>query len=144
MTDLYDSIAEAFSLEKSDPKTVSALQLAFIGDAVFEMFSRTIAVSSGNHKITKLHGDAISRENARVQSKMALFLEESLTEEERSVYRRGRNADVVTKAKNATVQEYHRATGLEAVIGYLYLSGKPERIAELLQKGWASENVLNG
>ena len=120
----------------NDPKTLGALTLAYVGDTVYELFNRLKTVANGDRPVELLHRESISRAKAVTQSKIVDVIMEDLTEEEQAVYRRGRNANVHTKAKNASVHEYHRATGLEAVIGYLYLSGEKERIRTLLNKGF--------
>ena len=119
-----------------DPKMLGALTLAYIGDTVYELYNRLLTVSNGDRPVEKLHRESISRAKAVTQSKIVDVLLEDLTEEEQSVYRRGRNANVNTKAKNASAVEYHRATGLEAVVGYLYLKGEKERLESLLKKGF--------
>ena len=119
-----------------DPKMLGALTLAYIGDTVYELYNRLLTVSNGDRPVEKLHRESISRAKAVTQSKIVDVLLEDLTEEEQSVYRRGRNANVHTKAKNASAVEYHRATGLEAVVGYLYLKGEKERLESLLKKGF--------
>ena len=119
-----------------DPKMLGALTLAYIGDTVYELYNRLLTVSNGDRPVEKLHRESISRAKAVTQSKLVDVLMDELTEEEQAVYRRGRNATVHTKAKNASVQEYHRATGLEAVVGYLYLKGEKERLEHLLKKGF--------
>ena len=95
----------------------------------------------GSKQVKKLHADCSARANARAQAKMAAALLPEFTQEEEAVYRRGRNTAVYTKAKNATVLEYHEATGLEALIGYLYLTGQYERAVSLIKKGF---RILQG
>lgn len=118
-----------------DIKAYSPLTLAYMGDAVYELFIRTHVVTRGNAPVNKLNRTASRLSRAATQSAMAEQLMESFTEEELAVYRRGRNAHSYTKAKNATTGDYRRATGLEAVFGYLYLTGDTDRIAALIQTG---------
>ncbi len=142
MVDAFSEIRKVFSDRTLDPKQLSGLTLAFLGDTVYEEVNRSLTVLKGDVPVRQLHLRSIERANARTQSRMALLLEESFTEEEAAVYRRGRNAEVYTRAKNASVSEYHHATGLEAVIGYLFLLGRTDRILELLKTGWEAAGVL--
>lgn len=118
------------------PEEIGALSLAYLGDTVYELYNRILTVSHGDRPVEKLHRESIERAKAVTQSKLVDVLAEEFTDGEQAVYRRGRNANVHTKAKNASVQEYHRATGLEAVIGYLYLKGETGRLEYLLKKGF--------
>ena len=122
-------IPPGLSPEKA--KALSALNLAFIGDTVFDLLVRTALVTEKKRPVNEQNREAASLVNARNQSRMAGILEPLLTEEEKAVYLRGRNAKSATHAKNASIQEYRRATGLEAVFGYLYLQGRVDRILEL-------------
>ncbi len=120
----------------TDAFDYGALTLAYIGDTVYETYNRENMIKKGDRKVTDLHRLCSNRAKAPTQMKMAEILSEKFTEKESAVFHRGRNAEVHTKAKNATTQEYHMATGLEAVIGYLYLSGKKERAFELIDYAW--------
>ena len=133
---LLSAAAEAFSLPELEPGTCSPLTLAYIGDAVFELIVRTVVVRNVNGRLKDMNRRAIDAVSARAQSEMIGRMEPLLTEEERAVYRRGRNANSPTMAKHASVAEYRRATGLEALIGYLYLKGENGRIAELMQASY--------
>ena len=119
--------------ESCDPKQLSPLTLAFIGDGVFELFVRERLVCSANCPVQQLHNQSVAQVCCRAQAKAAANLMESLTEEETSVFKRGRNAKS-TAPKNASVADYHAATGLESLFGYLYLQGKIDRLRELFQK----------
>ncbi|MBP5224169.1 MAG: ribonuclease III [Lachnospiraceae bacterium] len=121
----------------TDFSQYGALALAYIGDTVYELYNREKAVRKADRNVHRLHEECAHRANAAAQARIAEYLEPLLTEEESSIYHRGRNAEVNTKPKNMSVQDYHKATGLEAVIGWLYLEGRHERIAELIGKGWA-------
>ncbi len=121
----------------TDFSQYGALALAYIGDTVYELHNREKAVRKADRNVHKLHEECSHRANAAAQARIAEYLEPFLTDEERNVYHRGRNAEVNTKPKNMSVQDYHKATGLEALIGWLYLQGERERIAELIEKGWA-------
>ena len=96
---------------------------------------RTILVERGNRSVNVLHRQKSGLVKASAQAQMAELLEESFTEEEKAVYKRGRNAKSVTMPKNARVADYRKATGLEALMGYLYLLGRNERILELIREG---------
>ena len=130
-----DFLREYFDLENRDLKTYSPLTLAYIGDGAYEIIIRTILVSQGNCPPNKLHKRASALVKAETQSDMMTVIEPLLTEEEESVYKRGRNAKSYTMAKNASMSDYRRATGFEALMGYLYLDGRQDRMAELIKIG---------
>lgn len=119
------------SLNES-PKDVNALTLAYLGDAVFELEVRKKLLESGSHKVEKLHKRTTGIVNAASQSFFVGKLEPLFTEEESSVYHRGRNGKTLTAAKHQKISDYRRATGFEAVFGYLFLKGDTERIAEFM------------
>ncbi|MBR3035880.1 MAG: ribonuclease III [Lachnospiraceae bacterium] len=121
----------------TDYSQYGALTLAYIGDTVYELYNREKTVRKADRSVHQLHEECSHRANATAQARIAEYLEPFFTKEEQAVYHRGRNAAVNTKAKNASIQDYHKATGLEAVIGYLYLTGQTDRIGELIEKGWA-------
>ena len=124
-----------FHLKEEDAAQYSPLVLAYMGDAVYELMIRTLVVNQGNAQVNKLHKRSAGLVKAEAQARMALALQEDLTETERAVYRRGRNAKSYTSAKNASIRDYRTATGFEALAGYLYLSGQPKRLAELVRLG---------
>lgn len=126
---------ELFALKKIDSGMYSPLVLAYIGDAVYELMIRTKIVNSGNAQVNKLHRRSAALVKAETQAKLIYVLEPYLTEEEAGVYRRGRNAKSMTVAKHATMTDYRRATGFEALIGWLFLSERFERLAELASMG---------
>lgn len=128
-------IEEAFGCGVKDIRTYSPLPLAYIGDAVYDLIIRTVLVERSNRAANELHKKASSYVKAGTQAQMAVALEEYLTEEETEVYRRGRNAKSYTTAKNATVADYRKATGLEALVGYLYLTHRMDRVLELVRLG---------
>lgn len=129
-----------FALEDQDIRSYSPLTLAYLGDAVYEILIRTILVKKGNCPVKSLHARAASLVMARTQSQMMHTLEPLLTEEEKGVYRRGRNAHSPTMARHATMGEYRRATGFEALIGYLFLKEDDERLLELVRAGLGNES----
>lgn len=126
---------ELFGLGETDLRTYSPLTLAYIGDAIYELVIRTMLVEKGNAQVNKLHNRASRYVKASAQSDMAEKLKPFLTEEEAMVYKRGRNAKSYTMAKNATMSDYRRATGFEALMGYLYLAERWERMLELIKIG---------
>ncbi|SHO47204.1 Mini-ribonuclease 3 [Anaerocolumna xylanovorans] len=128
-------IKETFSLAETDLKTYSPLTLAFIGDVVYDLIIRTLVVEQGNAPVNKLHKRVSSLVKASAQMELYHSIEDMLTEEELSIYKRGRNAKSFTTAKNASITEYRSATGLEALIGYLYLDNRLERVLELIKAG---------
>lgn len=120
----------------ANPKQLSPLTLAFLGDAVFELLVRERFVQSGNAPVKNLHKKAVSVVCATAQSNAVALLEPTLTEEETEIYKRGRNANGHHVPKNADPVKYRRATGLEALFGYLHLCGRQERILELFNLIW--------
>lgn len=120
-------------ITKGEVRQLNPLVLAFIGDAVYEMFIRTYLVNNNKDMSAhKLHLKAISFVKAHSQSEFMKEIENVLNEEELSIYKRGRNAKSGTVPKNADVQEYRIATGFEALIGFLYLTNELDRINQLL------------
>lgn len=131
---ILEAIKRDFGCGEIDIRTYSPLALAYIGDAIYDLVIRTIVVERGNTSANKLHKKTIGYVNARVQAQMVEALMDELTEEEQGIYRRGRNAKSYTTAKNASVMEYRKATGFEALCGYLYLTGRQERMLALIKK----------
>lgn len=128
-------IREVFELKSVDADSYSPLTLAYIGDCVYELTIRTLLVNKGNAPVNKLDKKASELAKAPTQSRMISMLVENelLTEAELAVYRRGRNAKSFSTAKNATVSDYRRATGFEALIGWLYLKGESERALDIIK-----------
>lgn len=128
-------IREVFDLKDVDANSYSPLTLAYIGDCVYELTIRTLLVNKGSAQVNKLNKKASDLAKAPTQSKMISMLVENelLTEEELAVYKRGRNAKSFSTAKNATVSDYRRATGFEALIGWLYLRGESERALQIIK-----------
>ena len=129
------SLDSVFGLSSKDWKLYSPLTLAYLGDAVYEMVIRTICVKRTNMQTQKLHRKVTGYVSAKAQAKMMDALIGELTEEEESIYRRGRNSKPYTKAKNASMEEYLKATGFEALVGYLYLQKEYERMNALIAHG---------
>ncbi|MDF2596652.1 MAG: ribonuclease [Clostridia bacterium] len=113
----------------------SPLALAYIGDAVYEIFIRTYVLNKGNAPVNKLHKASREMVRASAQAKLYYIIEPELSEEEKDVLRRGRNAKSMSTPKNADMTEYRHATGLEALIGYLYIQGNINRISQLIDLG---------
>ena len=131
---ILEAIKRDFDCKEIDIRTYSPLALAYIGDAIYDLVIRTIVVERGNTSANKLHRKTVNYVNARIQAKMIEALMDELTEEEQGIYKRGRNAKSYTTAKNASVIEYRKATGFEALCGYLYLTGKQERMLALVRR----------
>lgn len=116
----------------------SPLALAFIGDAVYEEFIRTKILLRANMSANKLHKEAVKYVKASGQSDAMKVLLSLLTEEEEDVFKRGRNAHSATVPKNADVIEYRTATGFEALLGFLYLTGQTDRLNFIMQTAYDS------
>lgn len=132
---LVTYLKEQFHQEDVDIRTYSPLTLAYIGDAIYDLLIRTLLVERGNAQVNKLHKRASGLVKAEKQSQMIEILEPYFTKEEHQVYKRGRNAKSFTSAKNASIADYRRATGFEAVMGFLYLKGQYHRIIDLIKLG---------
>ena len=140
----FDSyMQELFQLKEVDIKSYSPLTLAYIGDGIYDLIIRTLVINKGDKQVQKLHLETSALVNAGTQSKMMRVLQEHLSEEEHAVYKRGRNAKSVSPAKNQSVTDYRRATGFEALLGYLYLKKDWERILTLVKIGLDSLNSEN-
>ncbi|HIT64108.1 MAG TPA: ribonuclease III [Candidatus Ventrimonas merdavium] len=126
---------QALQIGPVDARTYSPLALAYIGDAVYELLIRTRVVSRGSVQVNKMHKKSASLVKAEAQADLIKALMDELTEEELAVYKRGRNAKSVTMARHATMTDYRMATGLEALVGYLYLQGEYKRLLELVHDG---------
>ena len=113
----------------------SPLALAYIGDAVYELIIRTLVISIGNAPVNRYHQETKGFVQARAQAKLYNDVEEILTAREQDIFRRGRNAKSGSVAKNADIITYRHATGIETLIGYLYIDGQIERIIEIMKYG---------
>lgn len=118
-------------LDVKEVRQLSPLQLAYIGDAVYELLVRSYLISKKNISVNELHKEAIKFVKAKAQREILFSIEEDLTEEEWSIVKRGRNAKSGTVPKNADLQDYKYATGFEALFGFLYLFKRYDRIGEL-------------
>lgn len=128
-------IKEQFQISDVDIRTYSPLTLAYIGDGIYDLVIRSIVVAKGNTRAGELHKRTSRIVKAHTQAEMIEKLLPLLTEEEEDVYRRGRNAKSPTMAKNATMSDYRKATGFEALMGWLYLCDDFPRLVELVKEG---------
>lgn len=117
------------SLEKINE--IPTLNLAFIGDGVYDLLVREYLVSHSHLHVGELNRKKVDLVNCKSQALFIRKLQDSLTEEELCVYKRGRNAQVGSASKHSTIADYHAATGLETLFGFLYLKGENDRINEL-------------
>ena len=123
---------------QTDPDTASPLVLAYIGDCVFDLIIKLMVAGKGKRQVHKLHEETSHYVQASSQSYMMRFMQGHLNEQEHAVYRRGRNARSVSPAKNQSITDYRRATGFEALIGYLYLKREYRRLTDLVTIGLES------
>ena len=137
-TGILEQIKAVFPCQEQDIRTYSPLALAYIGDGIYELVVRTVIVEKANRRNNDLHRMAVRYVKAENQAKMAETLKPLLSEEEGDVFRRGRNASPHSVAKNAKRSDYYKATGFEALMGYLYLTGRTERMLELIRMGMES------
>lgn len=128
-------LCEVFQAEEHDIRTYSPLSLAFIGDCVYDLVIKSLIIRRGNRPVHSMQKETSMLVQASAQSAMMRVMQEHLTEEEHAVYRRGRNAKSVSPAKNQSITDYRRATGFEALIGYLYLKREYRRIVDLIKTG---------
>jgi hypothetical protein len=135
MEEILDYLLKPFNIERKEAKEFSPLVLAYIGDAVYELIVRSILVSMGNRPVNKLNKDATSLVKAGAQSEIIKLISDNLSEEEYTVFKRGRNSSPHTMAKNASMTDYKYATGFEALIGFLYLDNRCDRALELVKLG---------
>lgn len=129
---------------KGNYDQLSPLVLAYIGDAVYELAVRKHLVEKGLCQVNTLHREAVHYVRADTQAKLLRALDDKLTDQERAEARRGRNAKSSHTPKGAGVVEYRQSTGLECLVGYLYLRGEDERLNELLDLAFrvAKEDTL--
>ena len=134
--DLFSKTIEVFDTKRLDLSAYSPLTLAYIGDGIYEIIIRTLIVTKdGNEQVNKLHKRSANLVKAETQCKIIKSIMEDLTEEEKRIFKRGRNAKSFTSAKNASIGDYRMATGFEALVGYLYIEGNMERLFELCKLG---------
>lgn len=132
---IAEQVIEVFGLKRQDVRQIPALTLAYLGDCIYELIIRTLLVEQGRCHVNDLNKRSSFYAKAPTQALMMHRIEELLTEEELSFYKRGRNTKSGSVAKSGTVAEYRTATGFEALMGFLYLEGRTERIFELVRIG---------
>lgn len=139
--DIFELVSNELCKPKTELRAQSPLTLAFIGDGVYSLIIRTMVVNQGNTANGKLHTKSTSYVSAKAQAAMADFWveKELLSESEYEIFRRGMNAKPHSQAKNASTIDYHKATGLEALSGYLYQSGQLDRLIKLIKVGLEQE-----
>lgn len=135
MEESLGRIMDHFPLTEQEVRSYSALAFAYIGDSVYELIIRTMITSKGNNRPNKYHQQVIQYVNANAQTRMMDKIKPLLTEEEKTMFRRGRNAKSISCAKNQSHHDYRIATGFETLIGYLYMTGQMGRIMELVSVG---------
>ena len=132
----FDSyMQEVFQMKEVDVNSYSPLTLAYIGDSIYDLIIKSLVINQGNRQVNKLHKETSMYVQASTQSLMMRAMQEELTEEEHAVYNRGRNAKSVSPAKNQSITDYRRATGFEALLGYLYLKKEWKRMLDLVKIG---------
>lgn len=139
MEESLNHLRDHFPLEEKEIRTYSALSFAYIGDAVFDLVIRTMMVTKGNVRTNKYHQKVTGIVNAASQTRMAERILPCLSEEETTIFRRGKNAKPMSMAKNQSRHDYRIATAYETLIGYLYLTGRMDRIIELVEMGLEEE-----
>lgn len=137
-------IKETFPGKCQDVRAYSPLALAYIGDAIYDLVIRTVVVERANRPSNELHRIVVRYVSAGAQAGIVQALMDRLTEEEQAVYRRGRNSKPHTMAKNASAEDYLKATGFEAVLGYLYLKGDMPRVLALVKDGIELAGLRDG
>lgn len=142
-SNVLSSITEEFQLQSNDIKTYSPLVLAYMGDCIFDLIIRTVLISHGNRQTNKIHRESSRLVNAASQAALIEAIEDTLTEEEHAIYKRGKNANPHTIPKNADISDYKKATGLEALMGYLYLKGDLQRAIWLVKLGFDRLQITN-
>ena len=135
------TVNEIFNSKEVRPNEYSPLALAFIGDSVFDLVIKSVIVEKANCQVNKLQNKTSKIVRATTQALIVDALKDELSEEEANISRRGRNAKPYTKAKNASYSEYCKATGLEALVGYLYLKGDTERLVSLIKLGLENAEI---
>ncbi len=138
---MNEGLYKEFNLPDFEADQYPPLDLAYIGDCVYELVIRTCLLAKGATAVDKLNRKASNLAKAVTQARMITGILDSLTEEEQSIYRRGRNAKSYSPAKNASLGDYHKATGFEAVVGWLYLKKEYARLYEIIHKGF---DVIEG
>lgn len=142
--DLLSRMIDRLGLDRKDVNAMPALTLAYLGDCIYELVIRTMLVEKGITHVSELNKAAVGLVRASAQKDMFFAIEDVLSEEEMSVFKRGRNVKSSSCPKNASVTDYHTATGFEALMGYLYLKGRYERLIELIGIGMGNLKIRRG
>jgi len=133
--EMLEQIKSVFACKEQDVRAYSPLTLAYMGDAIYELVIRSVVVERANRSANDLHKKTVRYVKAETQSAMIQALLTELTPDEEAVYKRGRNAKSYTAAKNASLGDYRKATGFEALMGFLYLTNQTDRLLYLVKKG---------
>lgn len=133
--DYFASFLKQLEIEPKDVKTYSPLSLAYLGDNVYDLYIRYMIVAKSNTQVNQYHRKATAYVKAHGQVLFYDKIKDDLTEEEQTIFKRGRNAKTVHVPKHSNRLEYGIATGLETLIGYLFMTGQRERLNELMVKG---------
>lgn len=141
-SDFLEYYKKSMGLEPVDVRTYSPLVLAYIGDAVYELMIRSKVINHGSMQVNKMHKHSAALVKASAQAQLIKALQEELTEEELAAYKRCRNAKSATMAKHATMIDYRMATGLEALVGWLFLTEQYARLVELVSRGLVKAGLL--
>ena len=142
LADFLEYYKKSMGLEPVDVRTYSPLVRAYIGDAVYELMIRSKVINHGSMQVNKMHKHSAALVKASAQAQLIKALQEELTEEELAAYKRGRNAKSATMAKHATMIDYRMATGLEALVGWLFLTEQYARLVELVSRGLVKAGLL--
>ena len=140
---LRQQILAAFPHSPVDIRTYSPMAFAFLGDAVYSLVVRTMVISKGNRQAEKLHNETSLLVRASTQAAIGESIQDLLTEEERSIYKRGKNANTAHHARSASYEDYQKATGLECLCGYLYLQDRAGRMLDLIREGMDRAGVIS-
>ena len=130
---MLKSIKKYYNVTDTDPASIGPLKLAYIGDSVYELIIRSTLMDTGERSVKKMNKLDHDLVNATAQAVIAKRMEPLFTEEERTIFKRGRNAKNNSASKHANIRDYRIATGLESVFGYWYLSGQMDRAVALLR-----------
>ncbi len=133
-TDLFNIIKEKMELKDINIVDYSPLTMAYIGDGIYEIVIRTVIVDQANRQVNKIHNASADLVKAQTQAQLIHLIMDKLTEEEVAIYKRGRNAKAITRAKNASMSDYRTATGFETLMGWLYLTNQSDRMMELIKE----------
>ena len=136
---IYDNVGQAFAARVKDASLVAPLTLAYVGDTIYDLFVRSYLVSASDYTVTKLHSLAVKTVCAKAQAEAFRRVEGMLTEQELSIYKRGKNTHS-SVPKSASPGDYRTATGFEALLGWLYLSGNDERLSEIMRTALNTNN----